>query len=173
MLITKLHSRNSIRNTLQTCNQLLNKWKLSWRSVQVIACATNFPRTISEDNLPFHLVAQTFFIIKLPHCELLANKRFVYIASDHVFPTFHCSTFEALRGLKRDGRSWNFDHCVRSQEMKVFSFSVRACVKCQLAVSKCISKWHSLRRSQLLICIILWSNCFLIERRFEEIPRLI
>lgn len=92
MQITKLHSRNSIWNTLQTCNQLLNKWKLVWRWLRVIACTTNF-RELSVTTIYHSAWWQKLFSLSSWHtanCWLITD---LFTSSDHVFPTFHCSTF--------------------------------------------------------------------------------
>lgn len=82
--------------------------------------------------------------------------RDLFTATDHVFPTFQCSTFPRrwVRQTKTENR-WNYVHCVRSREMKVFSFSMSACPKHCLHFPDAVSKWFPLRRSIIFICIMM------------------
>lgn len=159
MLITTLHSCNSLLKHFANVQSIIKQMKATLAFARSYCLHNKLPRTISDDNRPFHSFAETFFIIKLPHYEWLANKRFVYIERPRCsnFPLFYI--FSLLRELKRDGRSWNFDHCVRSEEMKVFSFSIRASAKCQLAVSTNASA--SGTHSEGHKCLFASSNCFL------------
>lgn len=169
MQITSLHSWSSLWKHFANVQSIIKQMKAGLTPLQVSACTTNF-RELSVTTID-HSLAETFFIIKLPHYEWLANKRFVYIERPRCsnFPLFYIPS--ALREMKRDGRSWNFDHCVRSEEMKVFSFSIRACVTCQLAVSTNASA--SGTHSEGHKCLFASFNCFLNERSFKGMSRLI
>lgn len=92
MLITTLHSCNSLLKHFANVQSIIKQMKATLAFASSYCLHNKLPRTISDDNRPFHSFAETFFIIKLPHYEWLANKRFVYI-DDHVALTFHCSTF--------------------------------------------------------------------------------
>lgn len=57
------------------------------------------------------------------------QKNNIVVNVKHVFPIFQWSKFWCRHMCMRriDWENWNLVHCVRSEEMKVFSFSIYAC----------------------------------------------
>lgn len=90
MLITSLHS-NSLLKHFANVQSIINQMKAKLAVASSYCLHDKLPRTISDDNRPFPSLAETFFIIKLPQCEWLANKRFVYIERPRCsnFPLFY------------------------------------------------------------------------------------
>lgn len=74
---------------------------------------------------------------------------------------------------KRIENHWNFAHCVRSGEMKVFSFSLGACSRRSLAFSKRIIKWFLCRWAALFAALVMnYNDVELIEFRGKFVQEL-